>query len=767
MNIKKRLIEKAKKLNMSVFDLFNCESTLSYLSDLGFSLTGKPQHIIVLNDPGTTASTSGERVTFSAASPLISYYPALPEQFMSGMGHFIHEWAHCIFMDFDVRKTQLEEVLNGKIPGTEMPENEKQLAKALKNADYRSVFFELYRDIENVLADAHDERCMVSKFGKFASEPLAYVHTALRASFKPIEEELKEGNLNALMNALLRMARWDDFLMADEEVLRADPITAPLIGVLDQCRPLCQEARTEDSMLHRFDIINEIVILMLPFILDDIKQREKDGESRRSACQGAKKSMQDAASKAGSSSEPSGTSSNTARSMRKAATSSRRGSGSSAPNSTSSGDSGASIRGSTNNGADHQDESPAKKAGSTENGEEDQMPEKESQSTGKPESVADGSENNAEKDDSNDNSADNSPDDESSSEQEAEDGTSNKDGNQGSEHAESEPNQSDESGDEEQGNPFQDIYKRIEDRAREEIAEGMIENENCDHDRKIMSSVDGGKIHSRIKIFCPPLSQTGNNKAEYELIAKRNQLASKQLRKEVLAKLQDMDIGGIQKRLINGKRLEAADTWRPDYGWFSNKKDPQDPPDVAIAILVDESGSMAGGNRIMAAKEAAIMLYEAYSGIFPIGVFGHDADSYRMILRTYVPFDQVSKKSRYRLTQIHAGGDNRDGLAILSVGELLLKRPEAIKILLVISDGEPLHCSVYDQYAGKIGVNDTKARVSEIRKKGVETIGFAIGADRDAIRRIYGDAYIDISDLKRLPKTMASILHRKILAEMD
>lgn len=101
---------------------------------------------------------------------------------------------------------------------------------------------------------------------------------------------------------------------------------------------------------------------------------------------------------------------------------------------------------------------------------------------------------------------------------------------------------------------------------------------------------------------------------------------------------------------------------------------------------------------------------------------------------------------------------NRDGLAITVTKELLQKRPEEIKLMFIISDGLP-----YDHgYSGEPARKDIKQIVRDAEKNGIETFAAAIGDDKDAIEAIYGDSFLDITNLSKLPKILVSLIKKRI-----
>ena len=68
-------------------------------------------------------------------------------------------------------------------------------------------------------------------------------------------------------------------------------------------------------------------------------------------------------------------------------------------------------------------------------------------------------------------------------------------------------------------------------------------------------------------------------------------------------------------------------------------------------------------------------------------------------------------------------------------------------LLILVSDGQPAHTG----YFGAAAEEDLRGIHQEYRRKGIHLVAAAIGEDKEAIERIYGDAFLDITDLHQLP----------------
>lgn len=123
-------------------------------------------------------------------------------------------------------------------------------------------------------------------------------------------------------------------------------------------------------------------------------------------------------------------------------------------------------------------------------------------------------------------------------------------------------------------------------------------------------------------------------------------------------------------------------------------------------------------------------------------------------LYSYAEFDSLDASDRYRLIDMSARNGNRDGAALRYVAEHLAKRPESQKLLIIISDGQPADCG----YSGTEAEADLRGIKNEYRKRGIVIFAAAIGDDKENIRRIYQDGFLDITKLEDLPKNMTQLV---------
>ena len=86
---------------------------------------------------------------------------------------------------------------------------------------------------------------------------------------------------------------------------------------------------------------------------------------------------------------------------------------------------------------------------------------------------------------------------------------------------------------------------------------------------------------------------------------------------------------------------------------------------MAVAVLLDESGSMGSKDRYKYAQAAAIILQDfCYRLHIPMMVYGHSTSGDLVDLYSYVEYDVFADLDRYRLADIQARRSNRDGAAL-------------------------------------------------------------------------------------------------------
>lgn len=306
--------------------------------------------------------------------------------------------------------------------------------------------------------------------------------------------------------------------------------------------------------------------------------------------------------------------------------------------------------------------------------------------------------------------------------------------------------------------------ERILDNMAEKAACEELESERIRELNEAAQSISYGDIHSGVNIRVKRIASVDPELVEqYDAICNPLISISRQLQKSLLRQLKENRRGGKQTGLIMGRRLDAHALCRNDGKVFYKNNLPNEIPELAVGLLLDESGSMCSCDRCTYARAAAIILYDFCESLeIPVMVYGHSTDCYdgknSIELYSYAEFNGFDNDDKYRLMDISARGSNRDGAALRYVAEALSKRSEAVKLLILVSDGQPADTG----YCGTAAEEDLRGIKQEYQRKGILFVAAAIGNDKQNIERIYGDSFLDITDLNQLPTKLTGVVKRHI-----
>lgn len=196
---------------------------------------------------------------------------------------------------------------------------------------------------------------------------------------------------------------------------------------------------------------------------------------------------------------------------------------------------------------------------------------------------------------------------------------------------------------------------------------------------------------------------------------------------------------------------------------FEKRKKPDDKSDLAIVLMVDQSGSMR--KSMGAVKEVCTIIMEALSKFdIPVKLVGFTTADRNLDAEYYYYGKWANdRNTRMMIPGISAGGGTFLGHAIRYGGELLKKRPEKKKLFVIITDAEPQfykYKSVDDAYS------DCRYAVQDISKF-AEVLGLGIYNSDDsmsvkAFRFIFGKNCLSVSKssaiVTELPKIIGKLL---------
>lgn len=305
--------------------------------------------------------------------------------------------------------------------------------------------------------------------------------------------------------------------------------------------------------------------------------------------------------------------------------------------------------------------------------------------------------------------------------------------------------------------------EKILDAMAEKSACRSLESERLSELNEFAENISYGNVHAGVNVRINRLLEVGDSRVEqFQAISAPLLEISKQLQRGLLKQLEDRRKGGKMKGLLFGRHLDGRTVYRNDGKTFYKKSLPNDMPQLTVALLLDESGSMRG-DRVTYARAAAIILHDFCISLgIPVMVYGHstsyDKAGETVALYAYAEFETYDCDDKYRLMDIQARFNNRDGAALRFVAERLCKRQEEVKMLIVVSDGQP----AANGYIGTAAEEDLRGIKQEYKRRGILFIAAAIGDDKENIQRIYGESFLDITDLEELPAKLTAVVKRHI-----
>ena len=189
--------------------------------------------------------------------------------------------------------------------------------------------------------------------------------------------------------------------------------------------------------------------------------------------------------------------------------------------------------------------------------------------------------------------------------------------------------------------------------------------------------------------------------------------------------------------------------------------------DFAVDILTDVSLSTdawVDNRRVLdVEKEALLVLAHGLAGCGDAYAL-HTFTSRRrenVRIEAVKTFDErLSEMVQRRIAALRPRAYTRIGAALRHVTRQMRDRPEAFRLILLLTDGKP---NDMDHYEGRYGVEDTRMAVREARQCGVQV--FAITIDkkgRDYVPYLFGrGGYAIISHVARLPSALP-LLYRHL-----
>lgn len=647
----------------------------------------------------TTAFTNGKTVHLNTMGPLIRELPTTWEKYLSNFGHVTHEVGHVLFTDFTNsnprRKAWAEKTFSfypnkPAINGIDVDEFIDYLNR---HPNYRNIFVKCMCDLDNIMEDVYIENRLYEKFNGLCSAGLHKVNDEEYRLSTPINDYL-DAVLNGMTIPLAAALPYIHLTQMGYEPKRT-AFTSEQQELFDFIEQVLQEANSrleqlcyETSGSKRSDLLNELFVILAPLFPrpendEDLPQQGDPGEGEESNEEGEGDNSSDNEGNGNSNQNSSNSSGNNQKSSENSSQSQQNGSNTSE-----------SSQGNTQSQPSAKDIS-------------NQLEQLENQLSQAPKgNTKPVDENPVDKD-------------EVKRQKEKANNLSNS----------------------------QNSVESLLNTLKQEIAKEILEAEaESDHTSELQregqqianqkNKQTNNQYFSGFQIRRLSKNRATCDKALYDSIYKEVAYTAQSLSRKIKNIWKDREFDSVESGYIFGQRFNAKDVFRNDGRYFSRINEPDGKLRVCFGVLVDESGSMYGENSELARK-TAIMFDDILRNInVPHIIVGHTTSNEGVALNSYCDFDTVDDSDKYRLCDISAYNCNVDGAAITYMSEKLLKRPEEIKVLIVISDGTPTGSSFYSTNSE----NDTKIAIKSYRKKGVKIFG-AVVDTWNSVSELYGNEY--------------------------
>ena len=729
-----------KKAQLNSETIFSSPYYRDYLQNIADTISGKYGRGAIVettydtSENASVAYTDGCGIHINMGNDLTQGIDTTELKNISGIGLLGHEVGHILFTDFSILEKYMESLKKGKFyPKTPTAKQCKKLIYRQNLQDIEDVLakakpeicaflFKVARDLSNIIEDGYVERMMKQKFPGTVALGIQITDQKQAETSPSVKKMIDEGYepYCIIANCLLLYAKTGQYNNPDN-------LANEYVDVIADCEELIKEAVMEDDPKKRMSIVNLLIVYCWGFIQNRIDEIEN---------QLSQKSNGD------SSDSQSGTGGNSSEKSNGDSSDSQSGAGGNSPEK-SNGDSSDSQSGTGGNSPENSDGDSSDSQSGTENS-----------STG--------------------NGNGNYPCPQSVEEllKKMEGETQSSSSVPQNIHTNSVLKQSNGSYQDSpvSNNTSSDTEKAMKsaseilEKAKKEMARKAVETE---HEESLQKQLQDEaqrlrqqqNLKIRVDVRREEVTQQG--KLTYPSAIAPLKPISKMLQKSILSVIKQRQRGFTERGLMMGTRLDSSSYYKADGKIFTKRCRPNDELNLAVAVLIDMSGSM-DGKGISSARNMSLLIYDFCKSLhIPIMIYGHNAHyiTNNVHLFSFADFDSIDGNDGFRIMNMKANDCNRDGTAIRFCADKLNKRTEEKKLFILVSDGLP---SAYDRDEDRIA--DVKGAKKECDRRGITFIAAAIDSDKEQIKAIYGEkSFLDISDLSKLPVTMAKLLARYIL----
>lgn len=736
-DFRKRVLEKKSQVNDKEFFLSeHCHAYLQNLAEAICKAYDSSIHVIMqwTDSKYVAFATSRNEMTLNINNELFHKADGRIDKLVLLKGLVLHECGHLLFTDYHLLKSAMKVFTENRkmFPEPKCPEYTELLTDmALFNDEDLKEWTKIYKRLENTVEDGFIES-MVLKTVPGEGQCLFPLREMKLKEFESVKVmKTKLSNPAILFNCILMLAKYNTVKMD------ADDADEPAVKALLNCYDLIREAVQTQKSYKRVQMINELFCKLYKFMKEDQKEQNDSGSSSEENEENESESQSQSPN---SSANTTGTDNNDSESDN-AETSEQ--------NSSDNNKSTEQGAGENNSSEANSGKQNCKADDNANNGTgENELP----SPSGLLDNTADMMEENIDTgcgsvlNDSNINQDNYSP--ASSNQKKIENMTKEE------KPEASIPSPSD---------------KRMADTIEESIASQSVyeeaEKELAEELKQEAQDMDYTPINKSEKIDVVRGNPTDRSKQIYKNDMESINFLVKKTIDEIRNKIKDHQQGGKINGLYQGRYLDRNSLYRYDLRMLCKNDLPEDIPNMAFSVLIDASGSMNSDNKLISARQTALLIYHFGIALnIPVMVYSHRVTG-NVQLNALADYGSVDGNDKYRICDLQAHGCNRDGMALRFCSERLSKRPEETKICFVISDGLPS-----DYNSSKEAETDIRNVLMDYSKKNVKYIAFGLGNCQKDIEHLYTQdlspkiaaKFIKTDEPELLPKKMVQSIKELI-----
>lgn len=687
-------------------------------------------------------NTMDKQVVLNAGNKLVADQPSRQEQHLAVLGMLYHELGHVLFTDYPTMRWWLTELARGAW----FPEEPKELqspegcvtANLLADKDVRELLVECAHDIQNRLEDGYVEREVCLMCPGMGQSALSVLNLALIEEMPSLGGEKnpdqESDDLFEILNQVLMYAKFGEIKVADD-------YNGPLLDAVYACIDIIDDYRGQRDPKKRVSGVNALMCVLGPYIEQAIKnqmqKQQKQQNQQPQQNQQSKQSQQSQQNQNGQQGQPA----NNGQPSQQGQPSSN---GQTGPNGQQNQNGQSGQNGQLNQAGQGGQNSQNGQTGQTgQNAEE-----KKKAVAAVLKRIQDIASHGASAENKDCTStAVNKPTQESNDKQPINAQSPMGGGGAGS-------NPSDD-----KSVATLEVDSIVKSLAKEQ-AEQKVEGERTRALNREAATLDMSQYGlGRSKVVVKRASTVPQDNVEAYNRAKPNiQSLSKSMQRGIKRVLKERRQGGVQKNLPFGRRLEVTSIVHDDGKYFSRKKAPTLPPQLAVGLLVDESGSTSG-KLINAARTASLVIEDFCRELdIPHLIYGYSTGALpdEAEIFSYCEPQDIDNKNRYRITGMTARGGTPTATALAYMHKRLHSLQADVRLLIVITDGVS-----QDNYSCN-GVSAITRIIRDCEKNKTVVIAAGIGINRSQVEYEFGTNFMDISDVNTMPANLVALIKKNI-----